>query len=399
MSSDRIDYERLMADYRVGLVDTLRGFGPATEFLELWVPDEDPVISLCNMIDAAGVAGKDRIVVFVGTKTAARLDVAALTAAAAEFGVARVTAEGKGLLIEVSAMRQAPKAARPAAKTRTRATVPAKARKIPKEAESAIAAPETTSAPADASRDLYAAALAALGPKFGHEGTLAPQDGFVVVESADGAAVLSLLIDPASHAIHRAAHRGAAGEKARAMLEAFCGIIEGLPLQEASDHGVIRLEYALRDRSAAARPVVGVITPEAADPAFRLPLRLVRTALADYRHKTGYAGINNTFDLPPSTEWLALPDGERRQRIEAAIRKAAPASGFAADDVEIVAIEYDVRVVVRLKESLDGANKQSHMMAIERAIKDTVEPRLELFQEDLKDANVLRRLSEQGKAT
>jgi len=81
-----IDYDRLIAAYQADLVDTLRGFGAQSELLELWVPDEDPVRSLCGMVNAAEAAGAAKLSVRVGPATAPTIDRQALLDALAEMG-------------------------------------------------------------------------------------------------------------------------------------------------------------------------------------------------------------------------------------------------------------------------------------------------------------------------
>lgn len=51
------DYEALMADFNRKLVTQLRGHSADSEYLETWVPDEDPVRSVLNMVEAALSAG------------------------------------------------------------------------------------------------------------------------------------------------------------------------------------------------------------------------------------------------------------------------------------------------------------------------------------------------------
>jgi hypothetical protein len=97
----RLDYDQLVADYETGLFTRLRGFGPAAEFLETWVPDEDPVDSLLNMVEAAEIAGRAALSVYIGPATAQRLDVAALTARAGTIGTVRIEPQGDGLAFEV----------------------------------------------------------------------------------------------------------------------------------------------------------------------------------------------------------------------------------------------------------------------------------------------------------
>jgi hypothetical protein len=81
--------------------------------------------------------------------------------------------------------------------------------------------------------------------------------------------------------------------------------------------------------------------------------------------------------------------GRRAQLAEAIAR-----SGFVPEDVTVVAIEYDVRVVVSLGPALT-INSAHALAALERHIKQHVDGRLELFLSDVTDSNKLRRLSEQ----
>ena len=60
-SNFRVDYESLVTAYKESLVTVLRGFRPTAEFLEAWVYDEDDVISILNIIEAAEDAGLAKI--------------------------------------------------------------------------------------------------------------------------------------------------------------------------------------------------------------------------------------------------------------------------------------------------------------------------------------------------
>lgn len=52
-----LNYEELSADFNQKLVTQLRGHGAGSEYLETWVPDEDPVMSILNMVESAQSAG------------------------------------------------------------------------------------------------------------------------------------------------------------------------------------------------------------------------------------------------------------------------------------------------------------------------------------------------------
>ncbi len=398
----RIDYEQLLVEYEKGLVDNLRGFGVTAEYLESWVPDEDPVKSLCNMIEAANTYGQDAISVFIGRATAASLDPAALLAAAGELGEARIEWEADALVLEVKRITEW--AARAGA-ARPDRRAPISSAEAAADAPTATPQESTpTPSPPAADRDAaLAGEVAAIGPcyqaavqrrldRLTHEADLDQAAGTVAVEGSLASTALSLRIDPKTHTIRQAAHRGATGPVARALLDQFCELIEGLPIQEASDHGVIRLEADLRD-SAMQLPVPGIVVPESADPAFALPLKLVRDALRAYRERFGYQETDNEFDPGPSPEWRSLGDVDRRARLDRALADICREYGFAPGNVAVTAIEHDVRVVIDLTGDLASGDKQSHMMTLEAGLKNMVDDRIELFLEELTDENKLRRLS------
>jgi hypothetical protein len=248
--------------------------------------------------------------------------------------------------------------------------------------------------PLAAVADLYAVAVAAVDlSALSHEGVVESISGNDVVATGRTAGVeLILDVDPAQHTIRRARFSGARSNIERAVLERFCALIEDLPLLEASDHGVIRLEYMLRG-GAADRPVLGIVTPISADRVFALPTALIRAALREYRDARGYIDTRNFYDVEPAAEWLALDDAERRYRLIAVFDAAMEQVGLAHGIVSIQEIDYDVRVTVEFVGDLQGADKQQILTVLERAMKDKVDQRLELFQGELKDSNTIRRLS------
>jgi hypothetical protein len=80
-----LNYEALMADFNHKLVTQLRGHSPDNEYLETWVPDEDPVKSMLNMVEAALSAGLEDIQIRFAAATMNDAQRAALLAAVAEI--------------------------------------------------------------------------------------------------------------------------------------------------------------------------------------------------------------------------------------------------------------------------------------------------------------------------
>jgi hypothetical protein len=376
--SEVLDYERLFADYTTGLVDRLRGFGPAAECLALWVPDEDPSTSLRNLWDAAAAAGEQEIAVWIGPATASVLDEDDVLATAARFGVATLTHGRAGWLVEVQELR----AAAPVAIERTSVARPRAA------VGPVVSAPATREGEA---HSIYGAAIERSARSPLHEGDVAETAGLerVAVEQQGVALVLS--VDPATHCIRQAAFRNAATGH-RGLMERFCALLEGVPLLDAADHGVQRLEFALRAHWSQ-RPVAGIVTPRAADPCFELPLALIRRALADYRARTGFAARTSTHDPGPSAAWKSMGGPAQRAAIRAVLERFSADRGGAPDDVELLAIEFDVRLVLRVDEHMTAASGPGVVLDIERALRDAIDPRLEVVLEEIRDRNRKRRLA------
>ena len=382
-----LDYDRLIEDYETGLVDTLRGFAAgARPFLELWVADEDPVRSIANMLDAAATEGETQVDLLIGPRTAPRLDVERLRRVAGVYGNINYKKVNHGFHLKINDLRPA---------TVDRHVGLAPCRTAPPTVHRLEEPCPIASRRSGEVAAAYRRALGEASATLRHDGEPAEIVGTLRAEGQAGSARLVLRVDPQDHVIRRAGHTGEGNAFVRGLRDRLCALIEGLPILEAADHGTIRLEHELRD-STTPRPVTGVVTPRAADPIFTHAEVLVRDAVADYRARTGFVEIDNTYDPGPSPAWRTADEAARRARLEAAITTAAREHGFDPLDVAVVAIEHDVRIVVRLHGSLASGDQQLSMLALEAAIQQNVDRRLELHQEELKDANVIRRLSGTG---
>jgi hypothetical protein len=65
-----LNFEELTADFNQKLVTQLRSHGSGSEYLETWVPDENPVMSILNMVEAALSAGLESMTIRFAATTA-----------------------------------------------------------------------------------------------------------------------------------------------------------------------------------------------------------------------------------------------------------------------------------------------------------------------------------------
>jgi hypothetical protein len=372
-----VDYDRIYAEYLRSLVDTLRGFSTGIPGLELWVPHEEPLASLRYLCDAAAASGTRELTVRFGPATRAALDPADLRAVAERYGQARVLATETELVLSIANL-----------------TLPASTEATPDSAPAARAAATrrmraaTVAAAAPAARlDLYQAALAegARPEAAAGAGSESEESGVAVTGESEGVALHLTVTE--DHVIRKAGFSAPAGDPRRPLLNHFCAIIKSLPILEAAYHGPLRLEAALR-APGRARPVAGIVLPKAAHPMFALPVALIRAALADYRGRTGFREIESRYDQPLTPAWQAARPAERMARVAAVL---AGATDPLAQATAVVAIEHDVRIVLALPEA--AAERPGLLLALERLIQTEIDPRLEVFAEERKDRNKLRRLA------
>ena len=189
------------------------------------------------------------------------------------------------------------------------------------------------------------------------------------------------------HVIRGARYANAPDSVQQALLEGLCGIIVGIPIQECNDHGVIRLEHELRDRTVPA-PVAGVVTPLSADQAFGPVLALCRDLYRQYLDRTGHDFGKNFYMPPPKSQWDRLNAGEKEKKITAALGKILQRHGIAGAEVDFVGLIDGKRIIVDIADSVSDANVV--LMRLETELRVELDHVLEIFLQNKGDANKLR---------
>lgn len=386
----RINYEQLVATYLENLTTVLRGFNsaPEYEFLATWVHDEDDTRSIQNIVEAAYGAGLAEVSIYIGPTTLRRLDPSRLQALVGHFGNVCVKNEGAGIELSVSFTAAAPPPTLDVAVSYVKSRENIKPQPKKSHHRTAVAVLPQGSERADwiQLHPAYLGGLKKVLEHCSHEGLLSSGPESELLRVAHQEATLTALVDPSTHVIRKVAHHGAVSDVQRGLLECLCVVIEGRPIQECSDHAVIRVEEHLRDHSRP-RVVSGVVLPENASPAFCLLTRLTRELLVQYRQKTGYNDTKNFHDDPASERWRALSADDRLERLRTAVGRHA-----LGDGVEVVSIQGDKRVVVEVGGEFDSAEEQTRLLELERHLKETIEPTLQLYMEPMMDKNKLRQI-------
>jgi hypothetical protein len=377
-AAEPIDWESTLARYHDSLLNVLRGFGTGLAGLDTWVPEEDTVDSIVSLAEAVRDAGGERVSVRMRNDTVASLDVDRLGKQAGKLGNSCLRSQGNGWLLEIAFLgagesegptRLRDAAAVPRLRTDSGGSAPC----------SPIGTPGTFV--------LDGPYLAPLHRRLGstpraHHGRVEAVHG-TPVEASLGPATLHAVVDSARHLLRQV--RWESSEEASApLLEMIARTAEGLPIDEAAEHGVQRLEADLRELGQDL-PVDGIFLPERIYAAFDDANRLLRGLAADYRRQVDDHSRVNTYEPPLSAEWRRKSDEERASAVEAALRDFAHREG-----ARLVRIEARRRVVFAFGGEVDPQGKQQRLVGLEKHLQAHVERGLEVYLDPRTDANKLR---------
>lgn len=220
-----------------------------------------------------------------------------------------------------------------------------------------------------------------------HEGSLPAVSGETLLQATDAATTLSVAIG-ARNVITRASHHGATDGTTRAVLDLFCDVLIGLPIQEAAEHGALRLLYRMREHGQG-NPVAGIVTPNNVGGPFALAGRLIRAVFT--AHREGKEREENCYVPPVSPQWKALTDDERLAMVEEFLVVFRETSNLSPEDLAARQIDRQVRVSFTVGARIPPADKSVLMRKLERSLRQSLGEELEAYVEEMRDQNKIRR--------
>ena len=386
-TSIKVNYEDLVNAYWKNLTTVLRGFnvGPGLEFLATWVPEDDVQRSLLSVFEAAQDAGIESITLTIGADTLRKIDPGETCRQAEASGNVRIEYKGAQLELSLTFVHPTSKTIRDGDAFETSPSAPTfrsagMARTNKHSARENAKCNVGGSLPPE-----YIASLNKAVNTFPHERKLAPEPEFELVSCSESGVELIALV-ARNHSIKYISFQTEVSDDRRHLLELLCQLIEGRPIQDASDHAAMYLEYRLRGRNGH-RHLPGIVMPENVAAAFHLPVRLVRGLLETYRGRTGYQQTQNFYDAPPSLQWRRLSEHDRINMIQKAINDHPEGQG-----IQVVRLEGLQRFII---ECIGNSSRTgSSLLNLEKHVKVSVEPTLHLYLKPRVDQNKLRRLNE-----
>lgn len=367
----RVDYDEAVRAYEARLDTELRGFGAGDALLAPWVPDADPAKGILNLFEAAEAAGLEAIEVAVGPETSRALDLALLEERAAELGELTVGGDDELVLrLRLGGGR----------------SLAASAPQTPRAARARPPEPSRVAPLREPLHPSYLARARERAPS--RRETPGPEDDAALEARVHGLR-LRIWVDDEGRLV-RARHDGEVSDVARA-IDLWCELVEGLPIEEACEHGAHRLMEALRDPDAPP-PVPGVVTPRNASPIFAALLEAGRELLRAHADRTGAMPPDSTHHPAPSPAWAAMGDDARLAAIREALGAACEEAELDPSEVEAAGVRDVIKVRLDFADSVPIAQRRRALLRLEAALQRLVEPTLVVEREARRDLNVLRRL-------
>jgi hypothetical protein len=232
----------------------------------------------------------------------------------------------------------------------------------------------------------YQKSLETASKQISNEGEFSDTEksGFQYVSSTIDGMTLHILVDEKG-IVHKAKHSNAK-DCNRIVLDKLCEVLVNRPLQEGSEHGVLRLEFLMRSKSVTP-PVLGLVTPTNADPIFKTPLALVRACYSTLLKEKRISEIWNNWEDPTSVDWVNLSDEAKIQAVQMALLESSRTNQLPYNDLDVLLIKHNTRVVLMRKSYSGSFIFGKHLMLLEKELKARLNPSLELVLESLEDKN------------
>lgn len=170
------------------------------------------------------------------------------------------------------------------------------------------------------------------------------------------------------------------------LLNYFCKIMEGLPLNEVVDHGVIILENNLRPNKIN-KSVSGIIIPSKQFDFFKLLQENLDIIFEKYV-AINQIQFDDYYDHGVSYDWKKKNISEKNSIIERAIQDYLIGNSLEINLINLDKIEFSTKINISFNKNLSSKNKIC--LDLEKHLKKNVDVRLELFYKEMIDQNKLR---------
>ena len=160
------------------------------------------------------------------------------------------------------------------------------------------------------------------------------------------------------------------------------------PIFEAYEHGVIYLEYILRDKKIYNK-LNGVITGVVLSKTFEIPKILINNIWKNYKDRNAVES-KNYYDLQPSDHWIKLSTNTKIDMINSCLNEFEKINNI-KNHLKFYELNKDnIRITIEFLTNKNDIVKAQLLLNFEKYVRKKLDKRLEIFYKELKDINKLR---------
>lgn len=409
VDGDIYDYDAIAEKFNQDLVKKLRQHGTPIAFLELWVPEADPLLGISGMVDAARLAGRKELKIIFSSSTVPADLTQNLRTSLMKFCKVSMEPFGVGkILLSASDISDARAKASEKTSNVKRNFKPEWSvdQLVQEDIETSLSWKANENEDfGDITPSLRQQMRGAV-TEFLHKGNLdsnlykiqATENKRHIFSSEIDGDSLELCIDVSSTKVVAAGHYCGKGAATDVALELFCRMAIGKPLQEVADHLGLRV-LAKISRAAGDRSVNGVLLPRNAGQPFCLGPMLARSIFEQYIEFSNERVKINYYQSEVSERWLSMGNEERERGVREELAKFVTSHGLNQGDIILDGIEKnksgaDVRGVLSFSKDVQTSKKPSLMRQFEDTAREVFNVELDFVADRLVDTSPLRRLSD-----
>jgi hypothetical protein len=379
----QLNFEKLLKNYNEELVTKLRGFNEQEAFLQYWVPDSDKIISLFNLVDALYETKVFNFSIEILKKDKEIID--KLINEKEKIGNIKIEEKDNEykvyfFLDEFNYHHEAKRKKNIKIKTSKKATDSSIKHLLDEKKNYDILIS-------------YQKNLDSYKFKYGEKKLTTKENLFS--ETVDKRNKIFIQIEAKNKRIINCWHDFSTINNRSILVDKFCHIILNKHIQEAAEHGLIYLEYAIRPNDII-KNIKGIILPNKIGGFFFDIDQCVKKIYAKIKKQYNFEDFINKEYFNSSDEWNALSHETKIKKLNKVLsEKIIPALKISNQDIAIHNIEFDTRIIIIISDGLEKKNHGdiNYMMKIENFFKFYVDKRLELFITEKKDENKLRHLN------
>jgi len=370
-----LDYEEIIKEYDKQLVSKLRDFG--RDYLKFWIPEENNVLSLLNLFFSIVQSGKRKIKVKINKDKLNKEEIHKLETYINKFSLYKIQKKNDRLIIQVQNINK-----NVLEELLNNYFIESKLEKTKIIKKDNYVVKTNNEISLKELRKFYI--------KKNHKFRFRIDSSKFNNKSLDYKSEIDKYkfgVKLKNNIIEEAYFSSENNAEESYFLDSLCNVIINLPIQEAYEHGSVKLEYLLRDRNLK-NIIQGIISPFVISNLFINCNKLIDNIWEQYVANNNLEIKINFFDKKISKNWSNLNKDTQIKIIQEEINKFTNLNNL-PKLFSIEKFEYSKLLTLSFCDE-SYINKPQLFLNLEKYLNSKVDSRIDVFYKELIDFNKLR---------